>query len=164
MESSREVLSHIITGDIARELSTAKETQHMAEGNLFPHEDLIRAKTAEMVEKRRKHGAEIVFLDGCPRFDDQVKWLLEQQFIGAETGCLVKIESDVYESIERAKQRNRDEQDKTEFLLKKIEKHSQMIAQMERLISYYAIPYYTIPNTDLFQATKTLAKYVGLRK
>jgi len=163
-QASKELIAHVSTGDIARRLSTAKETQHMAEGNLFPDEDKIRAEMLDMVNKRRSQGSEIIILDSCPRFDDQVKWMVENQLVGVDPsdGCLIKVIGD--DLIRRAQERMRDDQDQLIQLNKKIEKHSLMIEQMEALIFRYGIPYYTVVNHEMAQAVKEFAKYLGLRK
>lgn len=161
--SSKEIIAHISTGDIARRISTESDTEHMAEGNLFPDEDRIRTEIKSMIKKRRSQGAEVILLDGCPRFDDQVKWMLEEQWVGSpDDGMLVQIRGD--ELIKRAYLRDRDNQDNKEILEKKIKKHQRMIDDMERIIFYYGIPYYTVNNSDLFQASKNLSKLIGLRK
>lgn len=164
IQSSKEIIAHISTGDIARRLSTNAETEHMAEGNLFPLEDLMREEILKLVEKRKGQGSEIVFLDGCPRFDDQVKWMLDNQLAGGPVtdGCLIKIIGE--DLLIRAKHRMRDDQDALGQLQLKINKQEKMIDQMEKVIFRYGLPYYTVMNSDLSYAATTLAKIVGLRK
>ena len=55
--SSNEIIAHVSTGDIARQLSTDKETEHMAEGNLFPDESRIREEIEKVVARGRVYGA-----------------------------------------------------------------------------------------------------------
>ena len=119
MGSSKELMAHISSGDIARKLSTDTEIKHMAKGNLFPFEEPLRADIYSSIHKRRTSGAEVIFLDGFPRFDDQVKWLLENQLAGTiMEGCFVQIIGDDLHS--RALGRMRNDQDASDKLDKKI--------------------------------------------
>lgn len=163
VQSSKEIIAHIKTRDIAYRLSTSTEIEHMAKGNLFPSEDRMREEILKMVNKRKSQGAELIFLDSCPRFDDQVRWMLDNQLAGTkEDGCFIKV---IGENLDlRAEHRMRDDQDASDKLLLKIRKQRKMIDLMEKVIFRYAIPYYTIINRDLAQATISLAKIVGLRK
>jgi len=163
IDSSREVIARISSGDIAKKLSTDTEIAHMAKGNLFPFEDPLREEIYTTIHKRRTSGAEIIILDGFPRFDDQVKWMLENQFAGTVMeGCFIQI---IGEDIQtRALGRMRDDQDSINKFNLKVREQSQKIDGMERLIQRHGIPYYCIPNTDLEVAVKTMAKYLGLRK
>lgn len=163
VQSSKEIIAHIKTGDIARRLSTEVEMEHMAQGNLFPFEDRMREEILKMVTKRKSQGAELVFLDSCPRFDEQVKWMLDNQMAGTEEdGCFIKV---IGENLRlRAEHRMRDDQDELDKLALKIEKQEKMIDQMEKVIFQYSVPYYTVMNSDLIKAASHLAKIVGLRK
>lgn len=163
MAATKEVVAYISSGDIARRLSTEADKSHMADGNLFPHEDTLRTEIYDTIVKRRSSGAELVFLDGFPRFDNQVRWLLENTFIGPETGFLVQIMGDK-DLVMRARSRMRDDQDDPEIFDKRVIEQSKKIYEMEKSIGYYGVPYYCIPNTDLGVAVKTFAKYLGLRK
>lgn len=162
VESSSEIIAHISTGDIARRLSTDTEIKCMAEGNLFPLEDKIRDEILSVVTKRQSQGAEIVFLDGCPRFDEQVQWMLDNQMAGEGAGILIKIEGD--HLLERAKLRMRDDQDGIDRIQKKIIAQQSMINSMEKVIFRYGLPFYTIMNIDIVHAATQLAKIIGLKK
>jgi len=161
--SSNEILAHISSGDIARKLSTDKEIAHMAKGNLFPFEEPLRDSIYEIIHKRRSAGSEIIFLDGFPRFDDQIMWLLENQLAGTiMEGCFIQI---IGEDIKtRALGRMRDDQDASDKFDLKVKEQSQKIDNMEKIINRHGIPYYCIPNTSLETAVKVMAKYTGLRK
>lgn len=162
-EASKEIIAHISTGDIARKLSTDRDISHMSDGNLFPDEYKIRNEIYKLVSKRRSQGAEIIILDGCPRFDEQVKWMIEQQWIGTPgDGMLIQVMGD--ELTKRALLRYRDDQDSLEAFNKKLYKHQKMIDDMEKEIFKYGITYYTVANTELVQAVKNTAKLLGLRK
>jgi len=163
MGSTKEVVAYISSGDIARRLSTEADKKHMSDGSLFPHEDTLRAEIYETIQKRRSSGAELVFLDGFPRFSGQCLWLLENQLIGPETGFLVQIMGDK-NLVMRAKLRMRDDHDDPEIFDKRVVEQSKKIYEMEKLIGQYGISYYCVPNTDLEIAVKTLVKYLGLRK
>ena len=163
VESSREVMAVISSGDIARRLSSEADTKHMAAGNLYPHEDKLRAEILETVNKRRAGGAEVIFLDGFPRTPEQIQWLVENQLAGsAGEGCLVQIVGD--DLIKRAQERSRDSQDDVHAIQAKINKQRAEIAKMDTIIFRYGIPYYTVMNYDLSVSVKMLAKFIGLKK
>lgn len=162
IESSREMLAYVSSGDIARRLSTETETKHMAGGNLFPYEDPLRAEIFKTVEARRAAGAEIVFLDGFPRFDDQVRWMLANQLAGHGAGALVQIHGT--DLLKRAQQRARDPNDTLEVLQRRLSKQGADIQGMEEVIFRTGIPYFTVMNTELGNAVTQLAKYLGIRR
>jgi len=165
IDSSREILARISSGDIARRLSTTVETQHMAEGNLFPHEQPLREEILNTINKRKASGSEIVFIDGFPRTPEQVKWCADNQLAGTiMEGCFVQIFSDGDTLVTRAKHRMRDDQDKFEALIKKINTQQQLIYKLDKTLLEYGFPYYTVVNQDITLAVKQLAKFVGLKK
>ena len=161
--SSKELMAYVSSGDIARKLSTDKEIAHMAKGNLFPFEEPLRKEIYDIVHKRRTSGAEVIFLDGFPRFDDQVMWLLENQFAGTVMeGCFIQvIGSDLHD---RARGRMRNNQDDKQKLDLKIAEQAKKIEEMEKVIHRHGIPYYCIPNTDMEVAVKDMAKRIGIKK
>ncbi len=161
-ESSRQLIVHVSTGDIARKLSTIEDIKYMADGGLFPHEGPLRAELLKLINARQMSGADYIILDGFPRFDDQLQWMIDNHLVGTSfDGCLIQV---IGEDLEkRAKARSRDDQDAYDKILKKIKEQQQKIDGMEKLIQTIAIPYYTVNNNELFQATKTLAKYIGIR-
>lgn len=162
IESSKEIIAHISTGDIARRLSSEKELNHMAEGNLFPLEDMMREEILKLIQKRQGQGSEVIILDSCPRFDDQVKWMLDNQLAGVGSGLFIKVIGDHLR--QRAELRARDNQDELDKFDKKVVIQQKMIDGMEKLIFRYGIPYYTIMNTDLSHAVVNFAKIIGIRK
>jgi len=163
--SSREIIAKISSGDIARRLSQEAEVKHMADGNLFPDENKLRDEILGLINKRRSSGAELVILDGFPRFAEQCHWLLENQLLGGDgNGCLIKIHCEPKDAIERAVSRSRDSQDSYDSIKKKIDKQMKMIDEMEQEIFRYGLPYFTVANVSLQNAVETFAKYVGLRK
>lgn len=163
VNASRELIAYISTGDIVRKISSEDDTKHMQDGNLFPHEDIIRGEVFKLIEKRRSQGAEVIILDGFPRFDDQVKWMVENQYLGIQgDGCVIQIRGD--ELLKRAVLRNRNNQDSAKALQLKIQKHQRMINDMEKMIFYYTVPYFTVNNTDLTSAITQFTKYIGVRK
>jgi len=165
IDSSREIIARISSGDIARRLSTTADTQHMASGGLFPHEEVIRKEILETINKRKASGSEIVFIDGAPRQASQVKWAADEGLAGTiADGCFVRIHADYTELVERAKFRMRDNQDKFEALVKKIETQQRLLGEVDRTLVSYGFPYYTIENYDISFAVKQLAKFVGLKK
>jgi adenylate kinase family enzyme len=161
--ASKEIIAHVSSGDIARRLSTDKELAHMAEGNLFPFEEPLRAEILKLVHKRRGQGSEVIFIDGFPRFDDQVSWMLDNQLAGSDLeGCLVQVVGE--NLLDRAKERMRDDQDGLEKIQLKIEEQRKKIDAMEKVIFRHGIPYFTVMNNDPIHATERLSKIVGLRK
>jgi len=165
IDSSREIVARISSGDIARRLSTEVETKHMEAGNLFPYEEPLRKELLETIYKRRASGSEIVFIDGCPRQSSQVKWTADEGLAGTiADGCFIKIHAEYTVLVERAKHRMRDDQDKFEALVKKIETQQRLLGEVDKTLVSYGFPYYTIENYDISFAVKQLAKFVGLKK
>ncbi len=162
MEASNELIAYVSSGDIARRLSTNKEIAHMAKGNLFPYEEPLREEILGLIMKRQTAGASHVIIDGFPRFDEQVQWMLEHGLLGEATGCLIQIHGD--KLLERAIARDRDVQDDHIALCKKIESQSEKIDGMEKIIFRLGIPYFTVINYDLETAVIDFAKRIGLRK
>jgi adenylate kinase family enzyme len=165
VESSREILAVISSGDIARRLSTESETKHMAAGNLFPHEEPLRQEILDTINKRRSGGAEAIFLDGFPRTPDQVKWMVDNQLCGTiMEGYFIQVWCDQIVLATRAKHRMRDEQDKLDALAMKIETQRGLIDKLDKTIHEYGFPYYMVCNHDISIAAQQLAKTIGLRK
>lgn len=165
IDSSKQIIAQISSGDIARRLSGEIETQHMAAGNLFPDETKLRGEILETINKRRASGADVILVDGVPRNRGQVMWCLEEQLAGTEQdGCFIKIWAEPIDILARAKHRMRDDQDKLEALEKKISTQSKLINEVESALFYYNLPYYTIVNQDPVAATMQLAKIVGVRR
>jgi adenylate kinase family enzyme len=162
-KSSKEIIAKISSGDIARQLSTDKETAHMAKGELFPYEEPLREEISRIIEARRVSGAGLILLDGFPRFDEQVHWMVEKRYAGTQyEGCLIQVIGD--DLYGRARFRARDDQDEIDKIVKKIENQKAKIAKMEEYIFRMGVPYFTIVNTDLIEATVTLTKALGIRK
>ena len=165
IESSRELLVRVSSGDIVREMASQEDKDHMADGDLFSDEDRLRAELIKKINIRRGQGAEIIFLDGFPRTPNQIKWMMDNQLAGTEMeGYFIQVKSDINDMIKRVASRNRDEQDDVELIKKKIKKQSKLISEMDNIIFMYGIPYFTIINIDLERAIINLAKIVGLRK
>ena len=169
LDASKEILAHISSGDIARRLSSNSSEMalvamsQMAKGNLFPFEESLRAEILKLIDKRRGQGSEAIFLDGFPRFDDQVIWMLDNTITGSGVeGCLIQVVGE--NLLDRAKERMRDDQDGLSTIKLKIEDQSKKIDAMEKVIFRYGIPYHTIMNTGPVHATQRLAKIMGLRK
>jgi len=162
-QSSREILACISSGDIARRLSTEADTQHMAAGNLYPHEDKLRSEIFDLIKKRRASGAELIFLDGFPRTADQIQWLMANQLAGTTNeGCIVQVVA--FDVVNRALKRMRSDQDTAEAIKKKIHTQSEEINKMDKLMHEMSIPYYTIINNDLTTAALRLTHLMGLKK
>jgi len=165
VNASREMIARISSGDIARRLSQEAETKHMAEGNLFPHEDKLREEILTAIGKRRTSGAEVIILDGFPRTGEQVQWMLENQLVGTVyEGCLIKIHIDTNEAIRRACMRNRDDQDSPDLIIKKIDKQLKMIDELEGWIFRLGVPYYTIHNLSLQHSVENFVRRMELKK
>jgi len=165
IESSRDLIAHISTGDIVRQIMSDEENNHMADGNLFPDEEKLLSEVEKLIYKRRSQGCEIIILDGLPRHRDQVKWMLDNQFAGTFVeGRLIQISADVEVIIKRAEERMRNDQDELRALLKKMNNQTRLIDDMESLIFHFAIPYYSLVNHDLEKTVADFAKIIGLRK
>jgi adenylate kinase family enzyme len=165
VESSREILATISSGDIARRLSTETETSHMAAGNLFPHEEPLRKEILDTINRRRGGGAEAIFLDGFPRTPEQVQWMVDNQLTGTiMEGCFIQVWCDPIVLATRAKHRMRDEQDKLDALNKKIDTQRAFIDRLDKAIHGYGFPYYTVCNHDISIAAREMIKHVGLKK
>ena len=164
LDSSKEILARISSGDIARRLSTEADAKFMADGGLFPHEEPLRKEILETIDKRRASGAEIVFLDGFPRTPQQVTWMADNQLAGHLAGCFIQVWCEPEQLLARAAYRMRDEQDKFEALKKKIAVQQTYLYTLDKTIAHYGFPYYMVVNDDPAHAVKQMAKFVGLKK
>lgn len=163
INASKEIIAYISSGDIARKLSSKEEIKVMKGGNLFPFEQILRTELLKLINKRKSMGAELIFLDGFPRFNDQVQWMLNNGLAGTQSdGYLIQIMSD--DLLKRAELRARDDQDAPNLIFKKIENQKQMINGMEDVIHRIGIPYYTVMNCDVVSAVQSLVKILKLRK
>ena len=126
------------------QLMTPEDKESMQNGGLFPREEPLRELLYQEVERLFAFGAEVVMLDGFPRWDDQLKWMV-QNFVQPISMVHITAPS-TFELVKRASLRNRDEYDVGEQFLARVNTQSAKISEMENLISMYAIPYTTIIN------------------
>lgn len=163
INASREIMTYISSGDIARDISSQHEKDYMAKGNLFPYEEVIRGEILKLINKRKGQGADYIFLDGFPRTAEQIRWLLDNQLAGTfEDGCFLHVRGGDLER--RILSRARDDQDSVIALRKKIDNQQVLIDTMDKHIVEYGLPYFTIINTDLERSVIQLAQILKLRK
>ena len=129
---------------IVNALLTDEDREAMKNGGLFPREIPLREEIYDTVSKMFAFGAEVVMLDGFPRWDDQLKWLV-QEFIEPVSIVQIVANSD-FELAKRAALRNRDEHDVGDAFQARVRVQREAISKMEPLISMYAIPYTTVVN------------------
>lgn len=141
----------ITTSDIVKELLTEEDKASMAGGGLFPREDELRAALQDRVEAVFALGAQVILLDGFPRFDDQVRWMVQNFYQYPLQVVQVLAPSD-FELVRRASLRNRDEYDQQDKLLKRVAKQRELIAGVEKMIFQYNLPYTSVYNTSLDEA------------
>ncbi len=134
----------IHTSKFVHQLLTDEDREAMKNGGLFPREEPLRDLIYQEVEKMFAFGAEVVMLDGFPRWDDQLKWML-QEFIQPISIVHIMAPSD-FELSRRAAMRNRDEFDSGDKFMARVANQREHIAKIESLVSMYAIPYTTVIN------------------
>jgi adenylate kinase family enzyme len=134
----------ISTSKFIKQILTPQDVEDMKNGGLFLREEPLRDLVYQEVEKMFAFGAEVVILDGFPRWDDQLKWMV-QNFIQPISVVQIVAPSD-FELCKRASLRNRDEHDVGERFLARLQTQRTKIAEMEPLFSMYAIPYTTVIN------------------
>jgi adenylate kinase family enzyme len=127
-----------------QQLLTPEDKEIMKNGGLFPREEPLRDLIYEEIEKIFAFGAEVVMVDGFPRWDDQLKWMV-QNFIQPMSIVQIVANSD-FELAKRAALRGRDEHDLGEAFQARVQVQREAISKMEPLISMYAIPYTTVIN------------------
>ena len=134
----------IHTSKFVHQLMTDADRELMKNGGLFPREEPLRELIYQEVEKMFAFGADVVMLDGFPRWDDQMKWMLNTF---TEPMSIVHIVApNEFELVKRASLRNRDEFDVGEKFLARVANQRQCISDMENLVSMYAIPFTTVIN------------------
>lgn len=152
-------IGSISTSQLVGQLMT-KETEEskkaivveMSNGGLFPKEEEIRTAIYDMVEALWAFGAEIIIIDGCPRFDEQVKWM-RQIFFDHEIQMAQILVSNDFELVRRAGQRARDEFDTNRDLLQaRINQQRSKISGIERYIQMFALHYFSLINVYLEQS------------
>lgn len=159
-EGLREELQHnyrtsiITTSDIISKLLTEADKEAMKGGGLFPREDELRSSLLDTIEVHLAFGADIIILDGFPRFDDQVKWLVQTFF--QHQLYVVQVMANDFELIKRANARNRDEYDTGDKLLARISRQRSLLAGVDVAINKYNIPYTSVINDHLDRAVAEL--------
>jgi adenylate kinase family enzyme len=138
-------------GDIVRKLLTAEDREIMKNGGLFPREDPLRDEIYQTVEHMFAFGADVVILDGFPRWNDQLQWMMNN-FVYPMQAIRVMAQSD-FELETRAAKRNRDEFDRPPQLWQRVAEQRARVAEMESMFGMYAIPYSTVINDHVERAT-----------
>ena len=134
----------IHTSKFVHQLMTDEDKEMMKHGGLFPREEPLRDLIYQEVEKMFAFGAEVVMLDGFPRWDDQMKWMLNT--FTQPMSIVHIVAPSEFELVKRASLRNRDEFDTGEKFLARVANQRQHISDMEKLVSMYAIPFTTVIN------------------
>jgi adenylate kinase family enzyme len=147
--ASKKIVAVISTGDIARSLITEEDKAAMAKGGLFPREEEMRDEILKKIDQFRQKSAEVIFIDGCPRFDDQVLWLWEQKLVGRHHGKIVKVEASNPAIIRRSGVRKRIDDDVASFRDRILHQKSKF-PEIDRMIQKLGLmrDYYTIQNED----------------
>lgn len=147
--ASKKIIAVISTGDIARSLVTEEDKKIMASGGLFPREEEMRNEILKRIDQFRQRSAEVIFIDGCPRFDGQVHWLWEQKLVGSGNGKIIKIEASNNSIIRRSGIRKRSDDDVASFK-DRIFFQRKQFPNIDRMIRTLGLmnDYYTIQNED----------------
>lgn len=152
-------IASVSTSQLVSQLM-AKETEEgrknivtqMQQGGLFPKEDEIRTAIYDMVEGLWAFGTEIVIIDGCPRFDDQMKWM-RQIFFEHEIQVAQILVPHDFELTRRAGQRARDAYDTDPNLLQaRIAHQRSKFGGIEHYIQMYGLHYFSVINDYLERA------------
>jgi adenylate kinase family enzyme len=138
-------------GDIVRNLLTDEDRESMKQGGLFPREEPLRDAIYQTVEHMFAFGADVVILDGFPRWNDQLQWMMNN-FTYPMQAIRIMAQSD-FEIERRAAQRNRDDFDRPPQLWGRVAEQRKRIAEMESMFGMYAIPYSSIINDHIARAT-----------
>lgn len=149
-ENSKKIVGVISTGDIARSLITEEDKKAMAGGGLFPREQEMRDTILERIELFRSRSADIIFLDGCPRMGDQVKWLWEQKLVGGSNGKVIKLEASNPAIIRRSKVREKRSDDDIASFRDRIQFQRDKFPEIDQMINALGLQrdYFTINNED----------------
>jgi tRNA uridine 5-carbamoylmethylation protein Kti12 len=142
LEEARVAL--VSTSKFIKRILTPEDVEAMKNGGLFPREEPLREMLYDEVDNLFALGAEVVMIDGFPRWDDQLKWMV-QNFVQPMSIVQIVAPND-FELAKRAAQRNRDEHDRGDAFIARLNRQRAEIAKMEPLISMYAIPYTTVIN------------------
>lgn len=165
----RKLLDHrrtaiLTTSDIVKKILTPEDLAEMRKsGGLFPREAELRAKLLERIEVMFAFGAEIVLLDGFPRFGDQAKWFRQNLWSYPLQVFRVMTHGD-FELCRRAASRNRDEFDNGELFLARLNTQRVLIEETEKVLMAYSLPYSTIMNTHINQAVDEVMRRITLPK
>jgi adenylate kinase family enzyme len=143
----------LTTSDIVKDLlkQYPEAAEVMKTGGLFPLESELREALYLMIEDLYAFGADVILLDGFPRFDDQVRWL-RQTFYDKELRIVQVLAPSDFEIVRRAGMRQRDEYDTPEKVMLRVAKQRQLMAGVEQLISSYALPYTSVINDQVERA------------
>lgn len=143
----------VSTSDIVKSLLTDTDVETMRGGALFPRETELRDALYQSIERQYAMGAEAVLLDGFPRFDDQVVWMVQTFYDRPLQVFQVQAPSELH-LLQRARARARDQFDTDPMLFgRRVVLQRQLLSGAEARILQYALRYSTIINDDLERAT-----------
>lgn len=135
---------YISTGDIARSLSTTQELKDKtSELDLFPGEQELRSKLLELIESTT---ATNVIVDGFPRFDGQVDFIVDNLWIYHPKVIDINA-GDVSTLAARARNRARDQRDLDEFR-SRLSKASLNMSSVYEALNRRLLSFYTIMSGD----------------
>jgi adenylate kinase family enzyme len=146
----------VTTSDIVRRILTDDDKEKMKQGGLFPREAELRDQLYGDIEQQYAMGAQAVLLDGFPRFDDQVVWLV-QTFYDRPLQIFNIVAPSDFDMLGRAAKRGRDEfdTDRNKAMARIVHQRG-LFSGAERQILTYALPYSTIINDYVDRAVSEI--------
>lgn len=153
----------VSTSSIVARLLTDDDKAAMIQGGLFPREAELRDQLYQEIERQYAFGAQVVLLDGFPRFDDQVRWLV-QTFYDHPIQVFQVLAPTDFDIVRRAGQRNRDEFDRGEKLAARVAQQRMLLLGAERMIQQYALPYSSVINDYVERAVIEVMSRIKIPK
>lgn len=139
------------SSDVVKTIITDADREAMQSGGLFPREPELRDAIYAQVEGMFAFGAQMVLVDGFPRFDDQVRWM-RQTFYEYPLQFIEVRARDDFELTRRAAARNRDEFDVGAKFMSRLTEQRSKLASATGMILQYALPLATVINDHLDRA------------
>jgi len=130
----------VSTGDIARKLIDEQSGREMAKTDLFPGEEALRLELCKTIDNSTEDN---IIVDGFPRFDDQVNYMIDQFWIYNPVVIEVNV-GDPVTLVNRARFRSRDGRDNTQEFLERLARAQKNMAGVFDVLNRRTVPYYTI--------------------
>jgi adenylate kinase family enzyme len=154
----------ISSSSVVKDLLTDEDKTAMAAGGLFPREDELRTVLHGLIDDWYAFGADIILLDGFPRFDDQLRWL-RQMWYQQEIQMVQILGPDDMTLVRRASKRARDTFDTDPKLAEgRILTQRKLISGLEHMIQQYGLHYTSVINYTVANAAKELERKLRLPK